>query len=200
MRDVTYSSLPANGLLLTMKFMETVGSSISTNGSCSICSASHTVSPILTSGSPAMATISPQCVCCVSLRLSPANSEPRDLHWLRRTVVAAKRRSHIFFRRTARNTPNAIAPQIIIVIDARHKICKGPSGSPSGAGTCAMMASKESHDIAAHIVRFIRCSAVLRGSIHHGEVELIFRCAKFDKKIDDAVKHRLSVRPACPPY
>ena len=72
--EVTYfPSLPANGLLLTINSIETVGSSIFTNGSGSAFSGAQTVSPIFKSAIPDTHTISPSAALAVSTRLSPSN-------------------------------------------------------------------------------------------------------------------------------
>ena len=60
LREVTYlPSLPAKGELLTMNIMDTVGSSILTNGSGSMQSGAQTVSPMFRLVRPATAMMSP---------------------------------------------------------------------------------------------------------------------------------------------
>ena len=72
--DVTnFPSLPANGLLLTIKFIETVGSSIFTNGKASIWSVSQRVSPMFKSVIPEIEIISPRPASSASALLSPSN-------------------------------------------------------------------------------------------------------------------------------
>jgi len=70
--DVTNSpSLPANGESFTMKFMLSVGSSISTNGKASGFEASAIVSPILASIIPLTAIISPSPASSTSSLFNP---------------------------------------------------------------------------------------------------------------------------------
>ena len=56
---INWPSFPANGPLFTLNVIETVGSSISTNGIFSGWLKSQMVSPMLISGSPASSMISP---------------------------------------------------------------------------------------------------------------------------------------------
>ena len=56
---INFPSLPANGPLFTLNVIDTVGSSISTNGIFSGLFKSQIVSPILISGSPASSMMSP---------------------------------------------------------------------------------------------------------------------------------------------
>ena len=73
-RVVTYlPSSPANGELFTIKFIESVGSSIATKGSGVGSDASAMVSPISTSSIPATAMISPVPASSTSMRFSPWN-------------------------------------------------------------------------------------------------------------------------------
>ena len=57
--SINFPSLPANGPLFTLNVIDTVGSSISTNGIFSGLFKSQIVSPILISGSPASSIMSP---------------------------------------------------------------------------------------------------------------------------------------------
>ena len=66
-------SRPANGLSLTMKFMDIVGSSIFINGIGSMQSGEQAVSPIFMSPMPEMQTISPAAAESTSTRESPSN-------------------------------------------------------------------------------------------------------------------------------
>ena len=71
--DVTnFPSRPANGELLTRKFMDNVGSSISIKGNASRLFRSVMVSPISTSFIPAIPTISPVTASCASFRCRPS--------------------------------------------------------------------------------------------------------------------------------
>ena len=71
-RDVTnWPSRPANGLVLTPKVMDNVGSSILMLGKASGFSASATVWPILALGRPVIATISPSSASLTSIRFKP---------------------------------------------------------------------------------------------------------------------------------
>ena len=70
--DVTYlPTLPANGEVFTMKFMESVGSSISMVPSESGLSGSHMVSPIEMSDMPDTTTMSPEPASGTAVRLRP---------------------------------------------------------------------------------------------------------------------------------
>ena len=75
LRDVTsLPSCPANGELLTLNIMLTVGSSIVTGGSGRGSSGSVTVSPMCTSSKPASATMSPGPASCTSTRCRPSKA------------------------------------------------------------------------------------------------------------------------------
>ena len=69
--DMRVSSLPTNGEVFTPNVICSVGSSILSNGSGSSFPISHTVSPTLISGSPAIAIISPACASVISILFSP---------------------------------------------------------------------------------------------------------------------------------
>ena len=69
--DVTNSPLPANGESFTIKFMLSVGSSISTNGKASGLAASAIVSPMLASTIPLTAIISPNPASSTSSLFNP---------------------------------------------------------------------------------------------------------------------------------
>ena len=74
-REVTnWPSVPAKGLSLTQKVMETVGSSIFTNGRGSAMAGSQMVSPMNSSSKPETATMSPTRALSQGTRLSPSNS------------------------------------------------------------------------------------------------------------------------------
>ena len=72
-----FPSRPTNGLVLTPNVICKVGSSILSSGNASSFPNSHTVSPTLISGSPAIAIISPASASSISILFNP--KKPNNL-------------------------------------------------------------------------------------------------------------------------
>ena len=100
-------TLPANGLLLTIKFIDNVGFSISIFGRGSTWLTSQIVSPIDISGQPATITISPKYASLTSLLLIPS---------LTNILVILSLVNSPLFLEIATVSPTLILPLLILPI------------------------------------------------------------------------------------
>ena len=131
--EVTYlPSRPAKGESLTMKFIDTVGSSMCTKGMGSMRSGSQAVSPMASPVTPATATISRVRLVHLDAAQAFEAVEPRELHGAVVVVLPAAESDHLAAPGgSALDAAYADAPDVFVVIDRGKRIC---SGAPVARG------------------------------------------------------------------